>query len=121
LADEEPKKRILARRAQFMAAAVASLSAASACDRCGESPKPVSCLSVSVLVPDAGATIEDDAAPPRPCLEIMDTPLDAGRPHPCLSVIMPPPARDAGATLEDAGRGTVTARPCLKMPMPNDP
>ena len=108
MTDDDSKRRILARRAQFVAAAVASLGAASACDRCGDSPPPLSCLSVSVVVPDAGATITDDAAAPRPCLEIMDPPLDAGRPHPCLSVIMPT-ARDAGATVEDAG----LPRPCL--------
>ena len=116
MTDDEPKKRILARRAQFVAAAVASLGAASACDACGESRHAAPCLSVSVLVLDSGATIEDDAAPPRPCLEVTDTPLDASRPHPCLSIIMP--SRDAGATIEDAA-GVV--RPCLKMPMPHDP
>jgi hypothetical protein len=111
MTDDEPKKRILARRAKFVAAAVASLGAASACDRCGESTHAAPCLSVSVLVPDAGATIEDDAAPPRPCLEMMDTPLDGGRPHPCLSIIMPPAAVDAGATIQE---DAAAPRPCLK-------
>lgn len=109
MTDDEPRKRILARRAKFIAAAMAGLGTATACDRCGgpgASPGP--CLSVSVVVPDAGATIEEDAAPPRPCLEIMDSPLDAGRPHPCLSIIMPQ-ARDAGATTQDAA----LPRPCL--------
>ena len=112
MTDDGARKRILARRAQFIAAAVASFGAASACDRCGgPSASPGPCLSVSVVVPDAGATIEDDAAPPRPCLEIMDPPLDAGRPHPCLSIIMPQ-TRDAGATLQDDA--AAPPRPCLK-------
>ena len=109
MTDDDSRARILARRAKFVAAAVAGLGAASGCDQCGESTRAAPCLSVSVLVPDAGATIDDDAAPPRPCLEIMDAPLDAGRPHPCLSIIMPPAARDAGVTVQDAA----LPRPCL--------
>lgn len=103
MTDTDPKKRILARRAQFIAAAVASLGTASACDACDgakSGPGPEPCLSVSVLVPDAGATIADDAAPPRPCLEVMGPALDAGSPRPCLSIRMPPVERDAGATID---------------------
>ena len=79
---DEAKKAILARRAKFVAAAIAGLGAA-----CGKH------------------TSEDAGAPPGPCLSVAIVP-DAGdedvqpRPRVCLSVPMP---RDAGKG-GDAGK-----------------
>lgn len=90
--DDAVKKAILARRARFIAAAVASVGIA-----CGKTTKedapPVPCLSVPL----------DYDAQPLPCLTptVADAgapAADAGAPVPCLSVAMP---KDAGPT--DAG------------------
>lgn len=99
---DDAKKLILARRARFVAAALAGMSIA-----CGKekSNPPEPCLSVPIQRADA-------EAPPGPCLaapldwkERWDagsaadaatptTTLDASVPIPCLSVAIPPP--DAG-------------------------
>ena len=95
---DDAKKAILARRAKFIAAAVASVGIA-----CGKTPmsSPEPCLSIAV----------DHDAAPMPCLSMPLRPPDAGAtapadagsdaeagpkpiPMPCLSVRMPP--RDAG-------------------------
>jgi|GEM_PF-2369309 len=85
---DEAKAIVLARRARFVAAAVASVGIA-----CGKSTTPPEpCLS---------ATVQPDAAP-LPCLSPM--PADAGReapPMPCLSQPMPTSTADAAA---DAGK-----------------
>jgi hypothetical protein len=98
--DDAVKKAILARRARFIAAAVASVGIA-----CGKTTKedapPVPCLSVPL----------DYDAQPMPCLKqavnrdaAVVGSADAGAPAPdaapvpCLSVAMP---MDAGA--KDAG------------------
>lgn len=116
MSDDDAKSRILARRAKFVAAAVASLGTATACDRCGDHPMAQPCLAVPLLVHEAGATIEDDAAPPRPCLEVPRAPLDGGRPRPCLSIARPPTARDAGATTQ---HDAAAPRPCLEPIVPD--
>ena len=112
--DDDAKKRILARRAQFVAAAVASFVA---CEPSPELPPPSVCLSIAVPMPpedggpqptivDAGAAIEPDASvapeagdtlpPPMPCLSLAlprdsGAPADAGAvPHPCLRKVAPP-------------------------------
>lgn len=93
---DEARRRILARRAAFLAVATTGLVS---CD-----PKPTEpqvCLSqIQPPPPEAGvddagpetATHADppDTAPPMPCLEVA---------APCLSVAQPPPV-DAGV---DAG------------------
>lgn len=116
--DDDAKRRILARRAQFVAAAVVGLVA---CEASAPSQPPVVCLSISVPPPedggpqptivDAGVAAEPDAsaatapdadAPPQPCLS---------PPAPCLSVLPPQPL-DAGPP----------PRVCLsKMPSPPPP
>jgi hypothetical protein len=82
----EPKRRILARRGAFIAAAFAA-----ACDRCGDKPQP--CLSVEVIDDDSGSTVK-----PGVCL--------SAPPHACLSQVWVPP--DAGTTKEG---GAVTLKP----------
>ena len=76
--EKDPKRAILARRAKFIAAAVASIGIA-----CGKepSPQPTVCLS---------ATVDPDSQPPKP----LSNP-DAQAPQPCLSQPMP---RDAGGS-----------------------
>lgn len=106
MSDDDAKRRILARRAKFVAAAVAGLGAVSACDHCG-SPRPClepplasttppgPCLSVSTVPTgvDAGAVIDPDAAPrPHPCLSIIRPTDDSGMPTPCLNLAPPLPS-----------------------------
>ena len=93
---DEARKRILARRASFVAAALAGVSTA-----CGKepSPPPQPCLSQVKAV--------DDAAAPQPCLEVPPPPVatDGGSPEPCLRII-PPPA-------ETGDGGRPMPMPCL--------
>lgn len=126
---EDAKKTILARRAKFVAAAMASvgLASAEAChpkdadspneinvDDAGQ-PPPNVCLSVS-LQRDEDAS----APPPQPCLSpVVPQPPDddAGAfaqppPQVCLSP-MPPP-RDAGAGTPKT-QPTATPMPCLSV------
>jgi hypothetical protein len=126
MADDEIKKLILARRAQFIAAAVAGFVA---CEPGPEAQPPNVCLSIAVPPPDdgsvgptivdAGVSIDPDAAwandatvatepdsdaPPQPCL---------APPMPCLSVVPPPPRQlDAGGP---------PPRPCLSPKPPRPP
>lgn len=115
MGDDDAKKLIMARRARFVAAALAGLAA----DGCGKTTAPADagsgsdpsltapgpCLSVPFQgfdKPDAGSTDgappEDAAAPPtpQPCLSVA--------PQPCLS--KPPPHPPP--------------RPCLKVAAPRD-
>ena len=122
MSDDEMKTRVLARRAKFIAAAVAGLVA---CEPGPDAQPPNVCLSISLPPPedgstgptivDAGASADPDASwssdastsaqdadvPPMPCL---------APPLPCLSVVPTPPPPQ---TPKDAG----VPRPCLK-PMP---
>jgi len=91
--NDDAKKKILARRAKFIAAAVAGISISCGKDR----PEP--CLSVT-HIPDAAS---DDGGtpqpclspPPQPCLSVYNPPPDAGPPpRPCLEPM--PPRGDAG-------------------------
>lgn len=112
MSDDETRKLILARRAKFVAAAIASVGIA-----CGKTTEPVPCLSPPPQDPDASVTS------PQPCLSVAipvdPVPPDAGNniqvdpdagpaPAPCLS---PMPA-DAGAPVP---------RPCLKVAQPKPP
>lgn len=104
--DDEARKIVLARRARFVAAAVAGVGVACrnpSAEAC-LSPPPEPCLSV---VPDrrpvdAGATGSTGTPPevppaePQVCLKVRATPPDedAGpkpSPAPCLSVVAPKP------------------------------
>lgn len=89
---DDARKKILARRAQFVAAALAGLSAES----CGKQPhekpeepdatvsvSPMECLAMTApprFEPPVDAGPPEAAAPPRPCLE-------PARPHVCLRPI----------------------------------
>lgn len=77
---DDAKRIVLARRASFVAAAVAS----------------------------AGLIHCDACKPPRPCLSVVYTPPEGGVPQPCLSVLpYPEDAATAAATeagIEDGGR-----------------
>ena len=121
---DDPRKRILERRARFVAAAIASAGLAG-CER------PQSCLQVITPVPeamDAGKATNDAsevdtapdataATPPQPCLDVA--------PMPCLSP-MPPPPPDAGATKDTGSKAGGTSKPdagpppmpCLKVAPP---
>ncbi len=109
MSDDETRKLILARRAKFVAAAIASVGIA--CGKTGADPQP--CLSPPPM--------EQDATTPQPCLSVMipvepvdaappiQTDSDAGaQPQPCLSP-MPNPPQDAGKPVP---------QPCLKVKPP---
>lgn len=91
--DDEAKKRILARRAAFVAATFAGVSGVS-CDR-----SPFVCLEPAPVdagraVPDAGA-----ATPPMPCLS---------------EAILAPTSDAAGSTIVDGGEADAGARDAAK-------
>jgi hypothetical protein len=101
MATDDSKKLILARRARFVAAALAGVSVA-----CGKEPTspPEPCLSVPIQPRDA-----EPEPPPQPCL----TPMlaDAGAPA----------DTDAGATTTTESqaqkRDASAPRPCLSDPL----
>lgn len=79
----DAKSAILARRAKFVAAAVASLSISCGKEKARENEHPPGpCLSIAYL-PDAAATNVDAGA------HAVDAGVDAGRAHPCLCVCQP--------------------------------
>jgi hypothetical protein len=105
--NDDDKKLILARRAKFVAAALAGVSVA-----CGKEPTP---------------------PPAQPCLSVPMEHADAGAPEPCLSVIDPDWERDASPTPVDAGAAPTTRlqqsdastpppkpTPCLAPPLPSN-
>lgn len=79
---DDAKRAILARRARFLAAAIAGVGVA-ACGGETEGPSPQPCLEPAIDAGDAG----DDGAP-EPCLGM---PAPDAEPEPCLSA----PAPDA--------------------------
>ena len=94
MGDDESKRIILARRAKFVAAALAGLNAAMCGGETTSEPQP--CLSVAR---------DDGGSPPQPCLS---APIDAARPdaadaaddadaepQPCLAP-QPPDSGDGG-------------------------
>ncbi len=98
MSDDDAKKIILARRARFVAAAVASVGIA--CGKTEAGPAPMPCLSVTIPS-DGEAPASDPGPPPMPCLSPLpadaaafDPPSDAGAdatiPVPCLSIRRPP-------------------------------
>jgi len=88
--DDEAKRAILARRARFLAAAVASVGLIAGCEK--EGVPPHACLSAPMRLEDAAAedsqpTNAPEAAP-LPCLSPLPTEAkpDAGpKPQICLS------------------------------------
>jgi hypothetical protein len=66
--DERDRKAILARRARFVAAAVAAAGLTSF-EGCARNPEPQACLTTEVVVPEvdsaAQPTEQDDAGIPR--------------------------------------------------------
>lgn len=106
MADDASKKLILARRARFMAAALAGVATAAtlggAVEACGGET-------------DGGGQTAD--AGPQPCLSPPSTNVDAGTdaaPQPCLS---PPSKVDAGADAD--ADADAAPQPCLA-PLPPD-
>jgi hypothetical protein len=111
MAADDDKKLILARRAKFVAAALAGVSVA-----CGKepTPPPQPCLTVPMDTRDGGSE-----PPPQPCLSPLAIDHDAE----------PTPIEDAGA--KDAGQATRSQQPdastppprptpCLVPPLPTD-
>ncbi len=100
---KEDKAAILARRAAFIATAVAALTQ-NECKRSDPGPSP--CLEPMPYEGDGG--VDAGGPEPMPCLTpVMAVQDDAGaEPAPCLSVPMPQP--DAGPLPEP--------RPCLSPP-----
>jgi hypothetical protein len=99
MADDDVRRKILLRRATYLAAALTGLSAGAAgCDRDGGMGQP--CLSIAQPPPDAEveprvclkvAPSEDASKPePRVCLKVAP-PDPEEEPAPCLSVARPPP------------------------------
>lgn len=86
--DEGAKKIVLARRARFIAAAVAGLGLA-----CGKE-KAAPCLSIAAPQQDAAPFPEPTACLSAPIPQEPSAP-DA-EPRPCLSIA--PPVRDAGSS-----------------------
>lgn len=111
MTDDRTRKAILARRARFLAAALATLPTA-ACEREKEGIQPdharVEGKADAGAPPSPGIDSGVDARPSavHPCLAFAPPPSDAATPMACLSVARP---RDAG-----------TPHPCLKMAPPED-
>lgn len=105
MSDDDAKRAVLARRARFVAAAMAGMATAS-CDSCSRSQP---CLSVS-------PTYVDASPPPGPCLSIAIMPTDAGEQTAIEG------AGDAGDAGKDAGKKIVVGpppprpTPCLSAP-----
>lgn len=116
---DDARRRVLARRAAFLAVATAGL-------HCDPKPEPQVCLSQVQPHPDASdgedaaadVTADAPVAPPAPCLELA---------APCLSVAPDEPPDvgppDAGVGQKDAGKdaGKATGKdagkpnPCLNV------
>ena len=112
MGNDDSKKLILARRARFVAAALASgagtvplVVGAGACGGETEEQSPQPCLSM-----DAATTRND--AEPQPCLS-MDAAPDDAEPQPCLAPRLP----DAGADGASDGGPDAEPQPCLFAPM----
>lgn len=89
MGNDDAKRLILARRARFVAAALAGVAVA-----CGGSAEPETCLSPVFTPTDGGKDAAD--AEPQPCLEPLPPDAsDDAEPQPCLSPL-PPDAGDGG-------------------------
>jgi len=106
MGNDDSKKLILARRARFVAAALASVAAttplivgAEACGGETEEQSPQPCLSVDAEPPKD--------VTPQPCLSVDAEPPKDATPQPCLDI--EPPKDAAGADADP--------QPCLFAPM----
>jgi hypothetical protein len=123
-ADERPadesRRLVLARRARFIAAAVAGVGIACGTNESApptvclsvmpysapdggpqsypEEPYPAPCLSPPLppRPPDGGSALQMDPTTtepqPMPCLSVLPSPVDAGSPQPCLKIAPPKPS-----------------------------
>jgi hypothetical protein len=104
----DSRRRILERRAAFVAAAIASMGAAGC--------QPQVCLS-PVADEKTSKPAAPDAAPP-PAVEAGPEPCLSEAPMPCLSP--PPVIVDAGPPPKPMPDAGAKPHPCLKMPPPHD-
>jgi hypothetical protein len=118
MAADDDKKMILARRAKFVAAALAGVSLAGVSVACGKEPTqpPQPCLSQPMDQRDA-----EPVPPPQPCLSPMPYNEDAG-PSP-IDAGAPADAGGGATTrslLGDAGTAPPKPTPCLAPPLPTN-
>lgn len=98
---DDARSKILARRARFVAAALAGVSTA-----CTSDPKkPVPEAPMVDVTPEAGEVRPQASPVPPP--DPPDAAAEPAPPQPCLTVVAPP----------DAGKPHPVPRPCLK-PVP---
>lgn len=117
---EEDRDAILARRALFIASALAGISLAVGCEGRGTS---MPCLSIAV--------VEDAGPPPMPCLTPMrqpDPPADAGVEdadgglvHEKRGASTSPDASTPDASVAPKKPPPPVPRPCLTIAVPNPP
>lgn len=111
MSDDDAKRAVLARRARFVAAAMAGIASAS-CDSCAQP-----CLSATPVYADA-------SPPPGPCLSIAYRPIDAGEQIAIDDAGVPGDAGNASDAGKDAGKKVVVGppapppMPCLSPPPP---
>lgn len=117
--ETEDRVAILARRALYIASAVAGIGAAVGCG--DDKPPPQPCLTVAPIntAPSTSPAPADTETAPQPCLTMMpvepSASEDAGSPpQPCLSVSRPVDRwpQDAGAS---DGGPRPRPRPCLSV------
>jgi hypothetical protein len=106
------REKILARRAKFIAAAVASAGAIACSSESSTTPGPQVCLEPAI---DASADTR-----PMPCLDpVVDTGVSDSAdtaPMPCLTPLNDTGVEDTGAEDTDPDAAPT---PCLKMPIPD--
>lgn len=103
---DDAKRLILARRARFVAAALASVAVTGSAVDCGGEKEPEPAV---------------DAGNPQPCLKVYNpntSSSSSGTPQPCLA---PPEPTDAGPqpcldVAYDAGPADAAPQPCLSPP-----
>ena len=112
-AEDDAKKTILARRARFIAAAMASVTMA--CGKTSTPPGP--CLSV--------AYVADGEAPPMPCLSPIgvprpdaDTSADADASADASADATANAGADAGKKIQPVPKPTAGPVPCLSVSVP---
>lgn len=116
MAADDDKKLILARRAKFVAAALAGVSVA-----CGKepAPPPQPCLSQQI-----SRDAEPPEPPPQPCLTPVQYDPDADARPTVQDGGAAPTGSDGGTTVRsqapDAGTPPPKPTPCLAPPLPTD-
>ncbi len=113
--EEVDRDAILARRARFVATALAGLTGLTACD-----PRPQPCLEIAPLPPRTAPSTEATAMPCLSPLMEHEDPPDAGAPRPCLDVAPPPSSSSTTSPTPSAsGSAAPAPSPCLSLPMPS--